>query len=99
MNRILLRAVVVFGCCACPIGVFGQTPLAQPAQEPTGNVPETKAPAPAPVAQKHPDNDYWRKHDQQLLTDFPWLARFKEADATLGPPASGEKRVVFMGDS
>jgi lysophospholipase L1-like esterase len=76
----------------------GQTPLAQPAQEP-GNVPETKAPAPSQVAPKHPDNEYWRKHDQQLLTDFPWLARFKEADVTLGPPASGEKRVVFMGDS
>ena len=68
------------------------------AQEP-GNVPETKAPAPTPVAPKHPDNDYWRKHDQQLLTDFPWLERFKEADLKLGPPAAGEKRVVFMGDS
>ena len=48
---------------------------------------------------KHPDNEYWRKHDQQLLTDFPWLARFKEADLKLGSPAAGEKRVVFMGDS
>ena len=68
------------------------------AQEP-GNVPETKAPAPTQAAAKHPDNDYWRKHDQQLLTDFPWLERFKEADLKLGPPAAGEKRVVFMGDS
>jgi len=77
------------------------------AQEP-GNVPETKAPAPTQVAPAaapepkpatHPDNDYWRKHDQQMLTDFPWLARFKEADVKLGPPAAGENRVVFMGDS
>ena len=76
------------------------------AQEP-GNVPETKAPAPtqtAPAAAQpalphHPDNDYWRKHDAQLLTDFPWLARFREDDAKLGPPAAGEQRVVFMGDS
>jgi lysophospholipase L1-like esterase len=69
------------------------------AQEP-GNLPETKAPVPvqaAPLA--HPDNDYWRKHDALLLTDFPWLARFKEADLKLGPPAQGESRVVFMGDS
>jgi lysophospholipase L1-like esterase len=72
------------------IGVAGQEP---------GNVPETKAPPPAQVAPKHPDNDYWRKHDQQLLTDFPWLERFKEADLKLGLPAAGEKRVVFMGDS
>jgi len=64
---------------------------------------QTAAPAAEAKAQTtasgHPDNDYWRKHDQQLLTDFGWLARFKEADVTLGPPAAGENRVVFMGDS
>ncbi len=77
------------------------------AQEP-GNVPETKAPAAqtapaatqgAAAAPHHPDNEYWRKHDAQLLTDFAWLARFKEDDVKLGPPAPGENRVVFMGDS
>ena len=76
------------------------------AQE-TGAVPETKAPAPTvaapatpqPAAPHHPDNDYWRKHDQQILTDFPWLARYKDDDAKLGPAAAGEDRVVFMGDS
>ncbi|MFZ1013600.1 MAG: SGNH/GDSL hydrolase family protein [Terracidiphilus sp.] len=70
-------------------------------------MPETKAPAPTQVApapsqpavQHHPDNDYWRQHDQQLLNDFGWLARFKEDDVKLGPPASGVNRVVFMGDS
>ena len=76
------------------------------AQE-TGNVPETKAPAPtaaAPAAPpatapRHPDNDYWRQHDEQMLTDFPWLAHFREENARLGAPAPGENRVVFMGDS
>jgi lysophospholipase L1-like esterase len=76
------------------------------AQEP-GNVPETKAPpqaqqAPVPIPSTpacHPDNEYWRTHDQQLLTDFPWLARFREANAKLAPAAPGENRVVFMGDS
>jgi lysophospholipase L1-like esterase len=34
-----------------------------------------------------------------MLSDFPWLARFREANARLGPPAPGENRVVFMGDS
>lgn len=84
--------------CAIP-GLAGQEP---------GNVPETVAPAPTktapqppapPTPLKHPDNEYWRKHDAMLLTDFPWLARYKEADAKLGPPAPGENRVVFMGDS
>ncbi len=82
------------------------SPAVSLAQEP-GNVPETKAPPPTQAAPAtpqavpatHPDNDYWRKHDQQLLTDFPWLARFREDDAKLGLPAPGENRVVFMGDS
>jgi len=76
------------------------------AQEP-GNVPETKAPAPTQVAPgppqpstpHHPDTDYWRKHDEQLLSDFAGLTRFKEDDVKLGQPAAGENRVVFMGDS
>ncbi|MDE3187146.1 MAG: SGNH/GDSL hydrolase family protein [Acidobacteriota bacterium] len=69
------------------------------AQEP-GTKPEIAAPAPAQAAASgHPDNDYWRKHDQQLLTDFGWLARFKDANEKLGSPAAGENRVVFMGDS
>jgi len=80
--------------------------LSMTAQEP-GIKPETNAPTAAqttPVAPKltasgHPDNDYWRQHDQQLLSDFPWLAHFKDADAKLAPPAAGENRVVFMGDS
>lgn len=93
LNRISLR--VAIGVLAVASGLGS---IAVRGQEP-GNVPETQAPAPTPAVVKHPDNDYWRKHDQQLLTDFPWLARFKEADLKLGSPAAGEKRVVFMGDS
>jgi acyl-CoA thioesterase-1 len=92
---------VVLGMVSAVIGL-GLGAACAAAQEP-GNVPETKAPAPTQTApatvQHHPDNDYWRKHDEQLLTDFPWLARFRDEDAKLGPPAPGEKRVVFMGDS
>ncbi len=58
-----------------------------------------QATQPAVTPSGHPDNDYWRKHDQLMLTDFPWLARFKEEDLKLAPPAPGENRVVFMGDS
>jgi lysophospholipase L1-like esterase len=36
---------------------------------------------------------------QARLTDFPALARYREANAKLGPPARGENRVVFFGDS
>jgi lysophospholipase L1-like esterase len=86
-----------------PVCVLGQEPA---------SLPETKAPAatlaapaeatpapPALSASGHPLNDYWIAHDKQLLNDFGWLARFKEADLALGAPAAGEKRVVFMGDS
>ncbi len=38
-------------------------------------------------------------HDEQMKDDWPWLGRFKEDDLKLGPPAPGEDRVVFMGDS
>jgi lysophospholipase L1-like esterase len=55
---------------------------------------QTKA-APAAV-----EKTAWQKeYEARLLVDFPWLARFKEADLALGPPATGENRVVFMGDS
>ena len=98
LTWLTILAVLFVGPVAAPVAL-GQEP---------GNVPETKAPAPtqaapatppAPKPATHPDNDYWRKHDQLMLTDFPWLARFKEADVKLGPPAAGENRVVFMGDS
>jgi lysophospholipase L1-like esterase len=36
---------------------------------------------------------------QGLLEDWPSLARYHDANARLSPPAPGEKRVVFLGDS
>lgn len=98
MNRTLCVALASLVFVGAPISLSAQTPLAQPAQEPA-NVPETKAPAPTPVAPKHPEWANLSKGDLRLLTDFPWLERFKEADLKLGPPAAGEKRVLFMGDS
>jgi lysophospholipase L1-like esterase len=37
--------------------------------------------------------------DEETLQDWPNLARYGEANASLAPPAAGEQRVVFMGDS
>lgn len=48
---------------------------------------------------KNPDHESGHKHDDELLTDFAQLAHYKEANAKLRPPAPGENRVVFMGDS
>lgn len=99
VNRSSLRfAIAILSLVAGPVLLLGQTPLDQPPQEPA-NLPEGKAPAPTQVGPRHPEWEHLDKHTQQLLNDFPWLARFKEADLKLGPPAPGEKRVVFMGDS
>lgn len=44
--------------------------------------------------------DQYRASRIAIYTDdFGQLARYREADAALAPPASGEKRVVFLGDS
>jgi lysophospholipase L1-like esterase len=66
---------------------------AAPAQ--TSVPPAQAAPATAPPV--HVNNNSSKHNDP--LTDFPWLARFKEDNVQLGPPAAGENRVVFMGDS
>jgi lysophospholipase L1-like esterase len=79
-----------------------QAPVAQPETKAApAAVPETKAaPAPAVSADKAAQFAAWQKaHEEQVKNDWPWLGRFKEADLALAPPAAGEDRVVFMGDS
>jgi len=108
MNRIGFRslfAALALCCLLVPAGMRGQEPGSKPviqAHAPSQAAPAPVATAPAPAAAApapHPDNDYWRKHDELLKVDFGWLGKFKEADAALPPPAEGESRVVFMGDS
>ncbi len=42
---------------------------------------------------------YREGHASMLMNDFGQLARYHDADVQLGPPAAGEQRVVFFGDS
>jgi lysophospholipase L1-like esterase len=42
---------------------------------------------------------YRESHASMLMNDFGQLARYHDDDVKLGPPAQGEKRVVFFGDS
>lgn len=96
----ILGAAVIVAAVIMPVRLL--------AQEEGKSMPETQAPA-APQPAPQPANPakpapprtggYWTKHDQQLLVDFGDLAHFKDADAALGPPAAGEDRVVFLGDS
>ena len=68
------------------------TILSAPAQQPT--------PAPSIPTTGFPGLDQYRASRIAIFTDdFGQLSRYREADASLGPPASGENRVVFFGDS
>ncbi len=51
--------------------------------------------APDPCASLRED----QKEMQAALRDWPNLAKYRDDDAKLGPPAKGESRVVFLGDS
>jgi lysophospholipase L1-like esterase len=44
-------------------------------------------------------DQYRASNVPMFANDFGQLARYREANAKLGPPAGGEKRVVFFGDS
>ena len=91
MNRITLRATLAALALA---SLLYPTPL-RAQTEPAA--PEIRTPGAAPQAA--PISEWQKEFNARLLTDFPWLARFKEADLKLAPPAAGENRVVFMGDS
>jgi lysophospholipase L1-like esterase len=90
MNRRFLRVAFALLAAFAPLPA-----VTLPAQ--TAAAAEAKAPCVPPVTA--PVSDWQKARDEQLKEDFPWLARFKEADLALAPPAKGENRVVFMGDS
>ena len=59
--RQIIIAILTVSAAVVPASLGAQAPPAQPKQD-APKVPETKAPSQGPL--KHPDNDYWRKHDQ-----------------------------------
>jgi acyl-CoA thioesterase-1 len=74
------------------------TPLAALAMQ----LPSKPQPKSAPVALTAPawqSGAYWANFDHHLLVDFADLAHYRAANRTLGPPAAGTERVVFLGDS
>ena len=56
-----------------------------------------QAPPGSPAAKSL--DDYRNSKAALLRDDFGELSRYREANAALKPPAAGEKRVVFFGDS
>jgi lysophospholipase L1-like esterase len=57
-------------------------------------------PAPSIPSTGFPGLDEYRTSRISIYTDdFAQLGRYREANAALAPPAAGESRVVFLGDS
>jgi lysophospholipase L1-like esterase len=67
-----------------------------------GGLASAQTPPPAPVAPEVAELVSLRTQldrAQRTLKDWPNLTRYHTDDANLPPPAAGESRVVFMGDS
>jgi lysophospholipase L1-like esterase len=95
MNRIAIgaayRASIRVGAASCFVL------LAQCASSPGGAAATSAAPAPAvTTAQAAPAPN---AADVRLHNDWAYLERYRQANATLPPPAPGENRVVFYGNS
>jgi acyl-CoA thioesterase I len=60
--------------------------------------PEHQKPAQLAPAEE-PLTPYQKSQLERALNDWPFLAKYREANKLLPPPSPGETRVVFMGDS
>ena len=112
MTRRVLVAALAFACLvAGSVLTIAQapTPTAQSPAGPASQAP-TAAPAPAPAAGQPPTVPASTCPEMATaltallrsdarLSDWPALARYREANHTLAPAAATEQRVVFMGDS
>jgi lysophospholipase L1-like esterase len=71
--------------------------VAQPAQQPAQ--PAQPAPLTIPTTGFAGLDQYRARRIAVFTDDFGQLARYRDANAALKPPAPGENRVVFFGDS
>ena len=75
----------------------------------SGPLAYSQAPAPPPSAPDQKPSEpipgleqltpYQKSQLVRTFTDWAFLAKYRDADQQLPPPAAGETRVVFMGDS
>jgi lysophospholipase L1-like esterase len=88
LNRLLMRTALLTVAALGLLVLFHLMAQASFAASEAQAVPAAK-----------PISAWQKQFNERLIVDFPWLARFKEADLALPLPAAGENRVVFMGDS
>src|SRR5258708_4639787 len=93
------RALLLGACyCFCAAKLAAQTP---PLQAPIPQKPEIEVPNQQTACDCHDFEAAQAKIARMdtFLKDWPNLARYREANTQLRPPATDESRVVFMGDS
>src|SRR5690348_13740230 len=85
-----LMTSLQFGFAILSCFVFAQQPA-----------PSSQSPQPVP-SQSKPLSRLERYRNSRIsiyMNDFGELGRYREANAALKPPAAGENRVIFFGDS
>ena len=83
---------------ACSLVLVAATALGQtPSPARPGSAPAGRAGQPAQTPEEIAARA--RAQQERLLNDWPNLARYRDQNAQLAAPASGEARVVFYGDS
>lgn len=91
LSRASYGLFLIAAILTCDPSTFSQGTSQQApaqAQKPTEQVPGTDELTP-----------YQKSQLVRTFNDWPFLAKFRDADKQLAPPAPGETRVVFMGDS
>ena len=94
MNTVPRRSLAVLAFCCWPLAYSQAVPPKVPPNSPEQF--QQDAASPGPDIQKLESQ---LAEDQKTLQDWPNLARYRDDNAKLNPPMSGEQRVVFMGDS
>lgn len=90
MRISMLQAAILLFLCSCAPRADGQGGPQPPSQGPTVVLPSTG----------FAGLDQYRASRIAVYTnDYGQLARYRDANAALRPPAAGENRVVFFGDS
>jgi lysophospholipase L1-like esterase len=89
-------AYAVRGCCLAAAILAGCAPAFSQAAPAPAAKDQKAAETPSPVDRLTP---YQKSQLDRILNDWPYLAKYRDANKELGPPAPEEARVVFMGDS
>jgi acyl-CoA thioesterase I len=99
MTSVLTGSTLFIAATIITLLLAGPLVAQQPASPPVSAQTEAAPLAQDAAAKAAAAAEAHAQHVKQMAEDFPWLGRYRDADASLPPPMPGENRVVFMGDS